>query len=201
LFADAQRVLDFWFGSLENETDYPQDKSSMWFVNGADYDDLICAQFLALHNQACSGDLDHWCQAPKSLLALVILLDQFSRHIYRNQKKSFAQDDKAVLMVKQGIEDNLDKGLYFIERKFLYMPLMHAEDITTQDLAVEIFTMLRDDVPSELKQTYSKSLSFAQNHHYVIARFGRFPELNEILGRDSTREESDFLATGEYRFL
>jgi len=198
---EAQRVLNFWFGSLNNETDFPQDKSSMWFVNGADYDDSIRSQFLKLHNQACNGELNEWCKNPKSLLALVIVLDQFSRHIYRSNKKSFEQDDKTVSIVKRGIENNMDKDLYFIERKFLYMPLMHAEDIVIQDFGVEMFTRLRDDVPPELKEMYTKSLSFAQSHYYVISKFGRFPELNGILGRDSTQEERDFLATGKYRFL
>ena len=173
----------------------------MWFVDGADYDDIIRSQFLVLHDQACNGQLDDWCQTPKDLLALVIVLDQFSRHIYRNNKKSFSQDEKVVSIVKQGLENKFDKDLYFVERKFFYMPLMHAEDIAIQELAINMFTKLRDDVPANLEQLYSKSLSFAQSHHYVISKFGRFPELNEILGRDSTRQEKHFLATGKYRFL
>jgi uncharacterized protein (DUF924 family) len=201
LFLQAQTVLNFWFGSLKSETDFPQNKSSMWFVNGAEYDGIIRSHFLELHDQASKGELDEWCETPRSMLALVILLDQFSRHIYRNNQKSFSQDAKTVSIVKQGIEDQFDKDLYFIERKFLYMPLMHAEDIVVQDLAIEMFTKLRDEVPAELKQQYSTSLSFAQSHHYVISKFGRFPELNEILGRNSTQKEGEFLATGKYRFL
>ena len=81
------------------------------------------------------------------------------------------------------------------------MPLMHAEDLATQKFAVNMFTKLRDEVPPELKEMYSKSLSFAESHRFVISKFGRFPELNEILGRESTKEELDFLSTGKYRFL
>ena len=81
------------------------------------------------------------------------------------------------------------------------MPLMHAEDLAIQDLGVEVFTKLRDEVPDGLKESYTKTLSFADSHRYVISRFGRFPELNQLLGRESTKEEKEFLATGKYRFL
>lgn len=198
---DAEKVLDFWFGALNSATDVAQDKSTMWFVSGADYDDVIRENFLSIYNQACDGSLDHWRQSPRTLLALIILLDQFSRHIHRNSAQSYAQDEKTVAIVRQGIDDQLDQSLYFIQRKFFYMPLMHAEDLATQELAVSMFTKLRDDVPDELKKIFTKSLSFAQSHHYVISRFGRFPELNQILGRESTAAEIEFLATGKYRFL
>ncbi len=201
MFTQAQAVLDFWFGSLKNETDFPKEKSSMWFINGAHYDDEIRSRFLDLHNQASSGELDQWCQSSSSMLALVLLLDQFSRHIYRGRRRSFAQDEKAISIVQQGIKDKLDAELFYVQRKFLYMPLMHAEDIVIQELGVEMFTKLRDEVPTELKSLYSKTLSFAQSHHFVISKFGRFPELNEILDRQSTQEERDFLDTGKYRFL
>tara|TARA_R110002049_G_scaffold225521_1_gene397417 strand:- start:41754 stop:42371 length:618 start_codon:yes stop_codon:yes gene_type:complete len=198
---DAEKVLDFWFGALINKTDFPEDKASMWFVHGSDYDEVIRSQFLPLHNQACSGKLDVWCDVPRSMLALVIILDQFSRHIYRHQKQSFAQDEKAVATVLKGIDNKLDRDLFFVERKFFYMPLMHAENIDIQNLSVEMFSRLRDEVPHESKALYEKSLSFAQSHHYVISKFGRFPELNEILNRKSSAEEQEFLDTGKYRFL
>ena len=197
----AQNVLQFWFGSLQGPNDIPYEKSSMWFANGKDYDDFIREQFGDLFQQACEGELNHWEQAPKSLLALILLLDQFSRHIYRETKQSFSQDLKCQQLVKLGIEKNFDHSLFFIERKFFYMPLMHAEDIDTQNLSLKMFENLRDDVPEELKEFYSKTLSFAESHRYVIEQFGRFPELNKILGRDSTKEEEAFLATGKYQFL
>ena len=198
---DVQTMLEFWFGVLNNQSDFPEDKATMWFGNGAAYDELITQNFQDLHEQACHGELSHWQSEAHSMLALIILLDQFSRHIYRGQARSFAQDEMAIFLVKQGIMNGCDKELFFIERKFFYMPLMHAENINTQRLAIEMFTKLRDDVPHELKDLYAKSLSFAQSHQYVIEKFGRFPELNEILQRKSTQEEIDFLATGKYRFL
>jgi len=198
---EAQRVLNFWFGSLENEIDLPQDKSSMWFVNGANYDEVIREQFLQLHNQACNGQLNDWQDSPTSLLALIILLNQFSRHIYRNLEESFAQDERAIKLVKKGIDAGYDQSLYFVERQFFYMPLMHSENLDTQNLSVNIFAKLADVVPEELKQSYASTLSFAESHRFVISKFGRFPELNEILGRDNTILEQEFLESGEYRFL
>jgi len=198
---EAQEILEFWFGQLESPTDFPKHKSSMWFGNGADYDEEITQKFSSLHQQACDNQLSQWQLNPSSLLALIILLDQFSRHIYRNTARSFVQDEQAISLVREGIDEGLDQSLFFVQRKFFYMPLMHAEDFQTQELSVSMFTQLRNEVPSELKETYENSLSFAESHHYVIGKFGRFPELNEILGRESTKEEVEFLATGKYRFL
>ncbi len=198
---DVNSVLEFWFGKLENNTDFPKDKATMWFGDGASYDDEIKLKFSSLHQQASNNQLSYWESSPDSLLALIIILDQFSRHIYRNTSQSFVQDDKAIALVKLGLDKAFDKDLFFVHRKFFYMPLMHAENLETQKLSIEMFSRLRDEVPKELTETYARSLSFAESHHYVIAKFGRFPELNEILGRESTEEELEFLATGKYRFL
>ena len=173
----------------------------MWFANGADYDDEIREKFLNLHNQVFNGQLETWRNNSYSLLALIILLDQFSRYICRNTAQAFAQDEKVVRIVKQGIETGWYQKLYFIQRKFFYMPLMQAENIETQELSVTMFARLHDEVPDELKELFSKSLSFAESHYYVISKFGRFPELNEILDRQSSPSEIEFLKRGKYRFL
>ena len=201
LIVNAQKVLQFWFGELDNKEHFPVDKASMWFKNGADYDAIIRADFLSIHQQASSHQLDDWRLYPKSLLALIIVLDQFSRHLYRNTAQAFAQDKMAIECVIEGIKSNYDQDLYYVERQFFYMPLMHAEDITTQKLSVQMFKKLRDDVPDKLKEAYTNTLSFAESHQFVISKFGRFPELNDILGRESTKEEMAFLETGKYRFL
>lgn len=201
MIKQAQRILDFWFGPLENKYSIPKDKADMWFRNGKAYDEIIRAEFSTLHAQACRGELVEWTNYPKSLLALIILLDQFSRHIYREQKKAFSQDKDCLFYVSKGITSNLDRDLFFIERKFFYMPLMHAEDVAAQELGMKMYTRLCDEVPPDLKEMFARTLSFAKSHHHVIAKFGRFPELNAILGRTSTGEELAFLKTGKYRFL
>ena len=199
--APFQEVLDFWFGPALDETAIPKEKREMWFKNGPDYDDIIKDKFLALHNKASNGELDRWARRGKSCLALVLLLDQFSRHIYRRQAQSFSQDMQAIKHVKNAIASATDQELLLIERTFLYMPLMHAEDVKTQEFSIKMFSKLVQEAPLSQKPTYQATLSFAESHHYVIEKFGRFPELNEILGRESTSLEESFLATGKYRFL
>lgn len=199
--AHYQAVLDFWFGSLTSEYAAAPEKLSMWFRDGAQYDDTIREKFSELHANACAGQLDIWQNEAKSCLALVILLDQFSRHLYRNQAQAFSNDAKAIGIVKNSIAEQVDQQLFLIERKFLYMPLMHAEDLAIQDLSTTMFSQLVDEAPIEYKESFRNTLSFAESHRYVIEKFGRFPELNSILGRTNTTAESEFLATGKYQFL
>ena len=194
-------VLHFWFGELSHSIAIPDQKTSMWFADGKDYDGVIREKFGQLHQRACHGELDAWQHESKSLLSLIITLDQFSRHIYRKTAQAFSQDARCLSLVESGINKGLDQSLYLIERKFFYMPLMHAEDLNLQNLSVKMFSQLRDQAPLELKEFYGKTLSFAESHHFVINKFGRFPELNSILGRSSTREEEAFLETGKYQFL
>jgi len=196
-----QEVLDFWFGPELDETAIPKEKAEMWFKNGQDYDEIIKQKFLSLHTKAANGELDRWARRGKSCLALVLLLDQFSRHIYRHQAQSFTQDAQAIMHTQKAIASGVDQELLLIERSFLYMPLMHAEDAKIQELSVKMFSKLVEQAPALQKPTYHNSLSFAESHQYVIGRFGRFPELNEILDRESTELEKSFLSTGKYRFL
>lgn len=199
--APFQEILDFWFGSPFDETAIPKEKREMWFQKGKDYDEVIKEKFLLLHDRAAKGELDRWARRSKGCLALILLIDQFSRHIYRQQAQAFAMDARAVEHVKTAIATELDQELTLVERSFLYMPLMHAEDIKVQELSVKMFEKLVQDAPVTQKKIYQTTLSFAQSHHYVIDRFGRFPELNELLSRESTELEKSFLATGKYQFL
>ena len=201
MIKQAQVVLDFWFGTLENKYHIPEEKTDMWFRNGSAYDEIIRAEFLEVHKKACNEELPEWLNFPKSILALILLLDQFSRHLYRNQAKAFAQDEQCLRLVQKGIREGFDRDLYLVERQFFYMPLMHAEDIHLQKLSIKMFSNLLNDAPMKLKQSFKSTLSFAESHHHVITQFGRFPELNKILGRENTTEEIAFLNTGKYRFL
>ena len=134
-------------------------------------------------------------------MALIILLDQFSRHIHRGSAESFAQDAKAQALCIDGIGAGDDCRMHAIERSFYYLPLEHAEDIEKQNLSVKAYTQLAQDVPEQYRKVFEVTLSFAKSHHYVIEKFGRFPELNEILDRESTVEELEFIASGKYSFL
>ncbi len=175
-------VLDFWFRELG-----PPD----WFGAGERLDPIVRDRFAALHAQAMSGALDSWAQTPLGRLALIIVLDQFSRHIHRGTAEAFAADTKAQHLTLDGLAAQEDEHLTFAQRHFFYMPLMHAESQELQKLSLERFAALRD-FAEDLVQ-------FAQGHSDEIQRFGRFPLRNGALGRVSSAEETAFQATAKAR--
>lgn len=175
---DAQqaRVLDFWFYELT-----PAD----WFGAGAALDPLVRERFGALHEEASAGLLDHWAGTALGRLALIIVLDQFSRHIHRDTPRAFALDEHAQHWTLSGIEAGMDEQLSFAHRHFFYMPLMHAEDPALQQRSMECFEKL-----AEFAQGL---IGFAATHRDEIASHGRFPYRNAALGRVSSPEEERFL--------
>ena len=173
----------------------------MWFKNGAAYDTEIFIKFGVDYDKAINGELDHWIDSYRGRLALIILLDQFSRHIHRNTVLAFAQDKKAQDLCIDGIGAGDDCKCHAVERSFFYLPLEHAEDMGKQNLCVKAYTQLLQDVPELYQKPFAMNLEFAKKHHFVIEKFGRFPELNEILERTSSAEEIEFIASGEYSFL
>lgn len=178
LDAGATRVLDFWFRELT-----PGD----WFGGGAQLDEKVCARFGAVHAQALEGACDGWAETPLGRLALVIVLDQFSRHIHRDTAQAFAADRRAQELVLEGLEAGVDALLGFAHRHFFYMPLMHAEDTVLQARSVACF--------EDLNRFAGELLAFARSHEADIAAYGRFPYRNAALQRRSTNEEEDFLKT------
>ncbi|MBT8129208.1 MAG: DUF924 domain-containing protein [Gammaproteobacteria bacterium] len=196
-----EKILEFWFGTFPNAWTADKSKQDMWFGNGAAYDADIFSTFGADYFRAVDGELDSWAESPRGRLALIILLDQFSRHIHRGGAEAFAQDQKAQQLCIEGISAGDDQSLHPVERSFFYLPLEHAEDLERQNLAIEAYSQLIQDVPEQYRQPLEVALEWAQKHHYVIERFGRFPELNEILGRESTDEEIAFIKEDEYSFL
>jgi uncharacterized protein (DUF924 family) len=194
-------ILHFWFGAFPTPYTADASKSDMWFKNGEAYDSEIFINFGVDYDRAINGELDHWVDSYRGRLALIILLDQFSRHIHRGTAQAFLQDEKAQALCIDGLGAGDDARCHAVERSFFYLPLEHAEDIKKQELGIRAFTQLVQDVPEQYRKPFESSLSFARSHHYVIEKFGRFPELNEILGRESTAEESEFIASGKYSFL
>jgi uncharacterized protein (DUF924 family) len=176
-------VLDFWFREL---------KPAQWFEASDALDQRIRDRFGDLLDSARRGALDAWSQDPHGRLALIIVLDQFSRNIYRDSPEAFASDSKAQALVLAGLDAGHDRGLTFAERQFFYMPLMHAEDVGMQDLCVKKF--------EELVAFAENALGFARSHRKAVARFGRFPHRNAVLERESTAEETAFLQSGKSVF-
>ncbi|MGD2055072.1 MAG: DUF924 family protein [Gammaproteobacteria bacterium] len=196
-----EKILEFWFGTFPNAWTCDRSKHDMWFNNGAAYDTAIFSTFGSDYFRAVDGELDSWSESPRGRLALIILLDQFSRHIHRGMAEAFAQDEISQQLCIEGIGAGDDQNLHPCERVFFYLPLEHAEDMERQNLSVEAFKQLVLDVPEGYRSPFEDALEWAQKHHYVIEQFGRFPELNEILGRESTEEELAFLQEGQYSFL
>ena len=191
-----EEILTYWFGRIPDSPSYfPQEKAKLWFSKNQETDDYISKTFGDLIPLADSGQLSHWENSNKSRLALIVLLDQFTRNIYRGSKESFAYDHIALRICLKAIEKGEDKDLLPLERTFFYLPLEHAEDLSLQNLSVEKFQNLVEVAPESLKKILNENVVYAIKHREIIERFGRYPHRNEILGRKSTEEEIAFLQT------
>jgi uncharacterized protein (DUF924 family) len=186
-------ILEFWFGSNPDEAAVPQEKAALWWGKSAAADLEIRQRFGALLHQAAAGELCEWQAMPRGRLALILLTDQFPRSVYRGSPQAFAYDGHALAWCLGGIEERLDLRLRPIERVFFYLPLEHAESLERQQQSVKLFSELVGLVAPEQKETFEEYHNFAVRHRDIIARFGRFPHRNRILGRTSTPEELAFL--------
>jgi len=183
--AHWREVLDFWFGAPDSpERGRPR---KAWFEKSDAFDAMVRERFLATHAAADSGALDAWRRTPHAALALAITLDQFPRNMFRGEGRAFASDAKALQVARELIDRGFDAAMVPVERWFAYLPFEHAEDLATQRRAIALFAGLAHDPSS------ATTLDYARRHCDVIARFGRFPHRNAILGRASTPEEIEFL--------
>jgi len=192
----AQNVLDAWFGDGLRLGWPSSNRQKQWFGGGAEQDELIRQRFGPQIEQALQGDLSEWEQPLADRLALLILLDQFSRNIHRGQARAFAGDSRAQQLVLASLALGHDQALPTVGRVFFYMPLMHAESLPLQSRCVACFADLHTGAPPEWREHLASNLAFAQEHMGIIERFGRFPHRNAALGRISTPEETDFLTHG-----
>jgi uncharacterized protein (DUF924 family) len=181
----ARDVLDFWFDTAHQ---------AYWFEKSAAFDAQISRRFGALHQCAVDGELDSWTLEPESWLALLIVLDQFSRNLYRDDARAYAADARVRNIVLPGLARGNDRWLSTLQRVFAYIPLEHAEDLFLQDRAVDLFAQLSKDVPPGERPAYLNFLEYARRHRDVIARFGRFPHRNRVMGRISNAAELAYLA-------
>ena len=190
---EAQLVLEFWFGEPAHDMDTYRQKAKRWFMGGEAMDREIAERFGALHARAARGELDDWAKTPRGRLALIIVLDQFSRNLHRGTPRAFAQDPAARKLAVEALDSGLDAELSLDERTFLHMPLTHAEDLALQDRAVAYVERLAAEAPAALREMWKINLSQARSHRDIIARFRRFPQRNAALARTSTGEEFEFL--------
>jgi uncharacterized protein (DUF924 family) len=171
-------ILDFWFAAGWDK----------WWSKNDAFDAEIKRRFGALHAEACAGELDDWARDAQGALALVILLDQFSRNLYRNDHRAWAQDGKALGLAREAIAHRFDVEVPVTARCWFYMPFEHSEDLAVQMEGLPHFARLED----------AELLKFAELHADIIRRFGRFPHRNAVLGRRSTSEEESFLKEGGF---
>ncbi len=187
-------ILGFWFGGQEDDADVAKTQQSLWWSKNPAVDREISDTYKATLEDACRGDLADWGNTARGMLALIILVDQFSRNIYRDDARSFSNDHLARDWCRQLLARRLDMELRYIERVFAYLPLEHSEDMADQDQCVALYTALGEQVPDRQQEVFAGFLEFAHAHRKIIRQFGRYPHRNEILSRESTAAEKTFLA-------
>lgn len=190
----AEEILQFWFGELdEGGWDFDPARYDLWFGKSPETDRVVTERFGEDARAAAEGRLDPWAETPRGRLALVLLLDQFPRHIHRGKPEAWAQDPKAQRIVLEGLARGHDQALRPIERSFFYLPFEHAEDAALQARSVALYRALAEAAPEAVRARYASFLDYAIRHQVIIDRFGRFPHRNAILGRESTEKEEAFL--------
>lgn len=187
-------ILKFWF--MEQELSAPQIDNRMdtWFGEDATFDHEIKTHFAGDVARASEGQLDHWAHQPHGRLALILLLDQFRRNMYRNTAEAYELDKVALKLCVEGAMAKKDKGLTSIQRAFFYMPLQHAESKRVQAKSCELFNKLAEAVTPTYRETFRTMAQFAELHRDIVDQFGRFPHRNKLLGRENTPEEDEYLA-------
>ena len=186
-------LLEFWFGDLGHADLPSSDRTNLWFGENEKLKTEMLQQFKEEYHSAVQGNLIQWAESPRGRLALIILLDQFSRNFHRNSPEAFAYDKEAQDLCLKGLQEKMDQSLTLIERVFFYMPLVHAEDPVHQEQSIHLFQNLVSLSMTETTQVYQLFLAYAYAHFRVIKEFGRFPQRNTILGRESTEAEIAFL--------
>jgi uncharacterized protein (DUF924 family) len=196
---EALEVRRFWFGKLPLRPKDVPARLALWFGTHEEEqrtDELVRSRFGELVERAAAGGLTAWADSPRRRLSLILLLDQFPRHIYRDTQRAFATDRQALALTLSGMQSAADAALTPVERIFFYMPLQHAELRDAQEESVAAYRRLLDDAPDELKAMFVSSLESAELHLSIVARFGRFPHRNRVLGRPNSAEEEKYLRGG-----
>ena len=169
-----QNVLNFWFDEIE---------PVLWWKKDDAFDALLVERFSEIHTRACRCELFEWRREPEGRLAEIIVLDQFSRNMFRDSAQAFAHDTMSLTLSQEAIACGADQALTPVQRSFLYMPFMHSESLEIHEVAVELFR----------RNGIQNNLDFEFSHKKIIEKFGRYPHRNKVLGRQSTAEEIEFL--------
>lgn len=190
---EMEDVLGFWFGDLDADGRASDEHRARWWRKDEAFDQLMRDRFAALHVAVLAGQRDGWLASPRGQLATIVVLDQFSRNMFRGSDGMHTGDARAQEIARDGIGRGADRALAHDERAFFYMPLMHSEALSDQDRCVELFTAWRDELSEPLRSKVAGLVPYAEKHREIVRRFGRFPHRNAILGRAPTAEELAFL--------
>jgi len=183
-------ILDYWFG--------PKAGQEFWFGADEATDREVREKFSKDLDDAVAGKLKAWEDDPERTVALVVLLDQFSLQLFREQRRSYDQAALALPIVERALARGFDRKVSFFKRAFLYMPFMHSEDLALQDKGVELFSQLAADAPPEHREAAGGFLKFAKIHRDIVKEYGRFPGRNEGYGRTNTPAEQKYLDEGGF---
>ena len=192
--ARIREILDFWFREQELSAPQIDRRMDIWFGEDPAFDHEIKAKFSGDVERACQGKLDHWAADPHGRLAVILLVDQFRRNLYRGTADAFSMDKLALKLCVEGAMEKKDKGLTPIQKVFFYMPLQHAESRKVQAKSVALFNRLAESVSPTYQEPFLTVAQFAELHKDIIDQFGRFPHRNHLLGRANTPEEEEYLA-------
>lgn len=193
----ALKVLSYWFGANYDGKTVTPDAYHLWFGKSLDHDLEISMQFEQHLANTAAGMYDHWCQEPLGVVALVILMDQFPRNIYRNTARAYSFDWKAVVVAQEALKQCMDDRLTDLEKVWIYLVLTHCEDLTSQKLCVEVSETKLLEMDEGFRKMWNMIF---YKHLVVIEKFGRFPHRNAFLMRPSTAEEENFVNDPSYRF-
>lgn len=196
----SEAILSFWLGEDLDTPEAIEERTKLWYGGAEWVDREIRDRFGDLPERALNGELDDWEREPRSCLALVLALDQFPRNLYRAQPGSFRYDPRAVEVAEQAVDRGFDRAVHPIAATFFYLPFEHSESLPHQERAVSLFASLANDSPEPLAKHVRDFGDYAERHRVVIARFGRFPHRNAILGRAPTPEETEYLTSGGESF-
>ncbi len=191
-----EAILSFWFKEQELSAPQIDRRMEIWFGEDPVLDLEIEKEFANEVEAASDGKLNHWAVDPHGRLALIILIDQFRRNIYRNSAAAFSKDKLALRLCVEGAMEKKDKDLTPIQRVFFYMPLQHSESPKVQAKSVELYDRLAETVSATERETFLTCAQFAELHKDIVDQFGRFPHRNKLLNRENTAEEAEYL-TGD----
>jgi uncharacterized protein (DUF924 family) len=202
---EARSIREFWFGRLPLSAETLNRRVRFWFGGETSPQReqravYISEHFGALLGRAAAGEFDAWADGPRRRLSLIILLDQFPRHMFRGDARAYAYDEQALSLTLSGMQSAADAALDVVERLFFYMPMQHAESREAQDESVAAYRRLLHEAKDELREPFGAALRSAENHRAIIERFGRFPHRNRPLGRESTSGEIEWLRSGGESF-